>query len=443
MKNREFLFIILLIVFCTERLEKVFTIGLFDLYPCRFLFVVLLIGFPLSQFQKKASREVKSIFKVYLLFIFVVLVSALKSPDILFSFKKWLDIVTVNSFIFLTYGFMLQAGERTNIDRLYNLFLRYFKVILLIIAVCGVFLYRYINNGELEERSILGIAFYRRISLFNDPNFYSTFLIVAFFLLYFSKIKYRIHLLVIIIISVFLTGSKGGIIAMLITLFLYYRRRIPIARTNVFIIIVVGLALGCLAIILFNPFLAFDTLNNLPIFSSKSGADTGSETALPRLLAWSGGMKEFMKEPILGLGPGNIVNINKGKSIGPLLDYVQNAGFYGLDDDKIDKLATHSTYLETLFETGIIAFSCYIIFLYRILRYLLRASVASPKYFLGYTLGFISFYLSIFFLSYNPYFINFMTGLFLYFIDRHWREQAKIHAINIHNVNVVPKKKMA
>ncbi len=79
-------------------------------------------------------------------------------------------------------------------------------------------------------------------------------------------------------------------------------------------------------------------------------------------------MKQFAKSPILGIGSGNIVNVSKGSRNLNLLNYVESSGFYGLDYEAIDKLATHSNYFEILFEQGIIAFTLYLIFIYKVLK---------------------------------------------------------------------------
>ncbi|SFQ45956.1 O-antigen ligase [Pseudarcicella hirudinis] len=421
MRNKTFFVFALIIVLCTERLEKTFTIGFFDLYPSRLLFVMLLPFFKVNLFLKEASKEVKSIFYAFLIYIGCVLMSVFKSNDIFYSFKKWLDVVTINTFVFLVYAFLVKSCRKVTLNSVYLFFLKYFSFVIVIIFIGGLFLYRTTGStGELEQRTFFGISFYRRISLFNDPNFFSCFLIVAFFIIYFSKAQYRMLLLVLIGISIFITGSKGGIAALLITLILYYRERIPILKSKLFLILLIGMLVSVFAIVMFFPYTALNLLTTLPFFKKEYGA----ETILPRMIVWHSGMMAFLKEPILGLGPGNIVKIAKGQSIEGILAYMQSNGFYGLQNDVIDKLATHCTYLEILFETGLLSFTFYVLLLYRILKLFLKMSVISPKFFLGYTLAFISFYISILSLSYNTYFMSFLTGMYLYFAD-HYRKEYK------------------
>lgn len=423
MKNKSFFVIALFVVLFSERLEKTFSIGFFDLYPSRVLFLFLLPFFDLRLYLKGTSKEVKGVFYAFLIYVFCVFISVFKSADIFYSFKKWLDVVTINTFIFLMYSFLQRSCQKVSLNYIYNFFLKYFSIAIVIIFIGALFFYETNGkNAELEQRIFFGIPFYRRTSFFRDPNFFSCFLVVAFFIIFFSKVQARKILLALIAISIFLSGSKGGIFSLILTFVIYYRKSIPLMKSKLFVFLLVGILLVAFSIVMFFPYEGINLVTNLPFFKKEYGA----ETILPRIIVWHSGMMAFLHEPLFGLGPGNIVNISKGKSIEGILIYMQNNGFYGLQDDVIDKLATHSTYLETLFETGIISFTFYILFIYRILSIFLGMSKIYPKIFLGYTLAFICFYISILLLSYNSYFMSFLTGMYLFFADRYRRESLAV-----------------
>ncbi len=288
----------------------------------------------------------------------------------------------------------------------------------LVVFVAGLFLYRTINEGDLEQRTFLGISFYRRISLFRDPNFFSCFLIVSFFLIYFSKISNKRFYLFIIAVSIFLSGSKGGIAALILTLLLYYRKNVPILKSTFFLYTTLACTLAGFLLLIMYPYQGINFLVKSPFFD----ADIGAETILPRILVWQSGMAAFLHDPLLGIGPGNIVNISKSSNIAGLLIHMESSGFYGLGSEKIDKLATHSSYLELLFESGIFAFAANIALLYTIAKQLLKYSRINRGMFLGFTLAFISFYLSTLFLSYNTYYMSFLTGFYLFLIDKYSKE---------------------
>ncbi len=224
MKYKNLFFLIIIIVFCTERLQQIFYFAFFDFYPARVLFLLLISFFNYREFKKHSSKEVFSIFKVIIAYIFIVLISTLNSPNFFYSFKKWLDILTVFFFMFLIYGFLQKSSRNIQIEKLHNFFIRYFKIVILISFLGGLFLIRQIGDGG-TLRTIAGISIFRRIGLFVDANFFCTFLIIAFSIIYFSKTNNKLFYLVIILFSIFLTGSKGGILSLSLVLIFYYRKK--------------------------------------------------------------------------------------------------------------------------------------------------------------------------------------------------------------------------
>ncbi|MEN2413834.1 O-antigen ligase family protein [Flavobacterium mesophilum] len=412
MKNKVYFFIIVLIVFCTERLQQIFYVGFFDFYPARALFLLLIPFFSYKEFVANSSKEVRNVFKIIVSYIIVVLFSALNSQDVFYSFKKWLDILTIYFFVFLIYGFLSRAVKKNNIEYLQVVFLKNLKVVVLICFVGALFLLRQVDDGG-SVRSFGGITIYRRISLFVDANFFCTFLITAFSFIYFSKTKNKIFYILIISLSILLSGSKGGMVSLGIALLFYYRNNFIFLRSKMFPILSVILLGLIVASAVFKPIETIQKITSLSSFSEKSG----DETILPRIISWNSGMKQFAQSPLLGIGPGNIVNISKGSKNSNLLSYVESVGFYGLGDEAIDKLATHSNYLEILFEQGIIAFILYLLFVYKILRLSKKAINLNRNVFLSYYIAFCAFFLSTILLSYYPYFMSFLYGMFLFLYD--------------------------
>lgn len=412
MKYKNIFVLIIVIVFCTERLQQIFYVGFFDFYPSRVLFLILIPFFSYKEFTKNSSKEVQSIFKIVVSYILIVLISALNSENVFYSFKKWLDILTVYFFMFLVYTFLLKACKNIRIEKFQNIFLRHFKVIILICFVGAIFLVRQIDDGG-SVRTFAGITIYRRISLFLDANFFCTFLTVAFSFIYFSKTKNKFFFIGIILLSILLSGSKGGMLALALALIFYFRSKLIFFKSRLFPVLGLSLLVLGLSVAVFKPLETIQKITSLSFFSDKSG----DATILPRIISWNSGMKQFAESPVFGIGPGNIVNISKGSKNSNLLSYVETSGFYGLGDDAIDKLATHSNYLEVLFEQGLIAFILYLIFIYKILQLSKHAIGLNKDIFLSYYISFCTFFLSTILLSYNPYFMSFLFGMFLFSFD--------------------------
>lgn len=425
MKYPKIFFLIIFIVFCTERLQQIFYLGFFDLYPARVLFLILIPFFSYKDFLIYSSKEVLFIFKIIVSYILIVLVSALSSQDIFYSFKKWLDILTINFFIFLTYGFLLKSSKKIRIEQLQMIFLKYFKFVIFLCFVGAIFLVRQVDDGG-SIRTFGGITIYRRISLFLDANFFCTFLIVAFSFVYFNKIKNKPIYLGLILISILLSGSKGGMVSLALTIVFYYRSKFILFRSKIFPILGLTLLVLLLSAAVLKPIETIQKITSSSFFNDKSG----DATILPRIISWNSGMKQFAESPVLGIGPGNIVNISKGSKNSNLLGYVESSGFYGLGDDTIDKLATHSNYLEILFEQGAIAFILYMIFVYKILQLSKSAIQFQKDIFLSYYISFCTFFLSTILLSYYPYFMSFLFGTFLFIYDKKIR-QIKSEKINL------------
>jgi O-antigen ligase len=425
MKYSNFFIFIFLIVFCTDRLQHIFYIGFFDFYPSRALFLILIPFFSYREFVKRSSKEIQSVYKVIVGYLFVVLLSALNSPDVFYSFKKWLDTLTLFFFMFLVYGFLQKSSRNIQIKKLHILSIRYLKIVILICIVGLFFLPNESSDADVGQRTILGINIYRQISVFSDPNFFCTFLVIAFSFIYFSKTNNKVFYLLLIFILVILTGSKGGILALGLAFIFYYGKKIPLLKSKWVSIMGLSFIVFLLSFAVFKPMDTINKLTSLSFFDAKRG----DGTILPRIMVWNSGMKAFIETPVLGIGPGNIVNINKGSKNSNLINYVENLGFYGLADENIDRLATHSNYLEILFEQGIIAFILYLIFIYKILKLCRNAIRFDKDIFLGYYISFSAFFLSTIFLSYNPYYISFLFGLFLFLYDN------KINATNLNRVN--------
>jgi O-antigen ligase len=142
---------------------------------------------------------------------------------------------------------------------------------------------------------------------------------------------------------------------------------------------------------------------------------TSIGTAVPRIIVWSSGFNRFKENPMFGIGPGNIVNVEKAKN-NDIINIANESGFYGLNEDNMNDLATHSNYLEILFEQGLIGFIFFLLFIFKILSTAKRLALKNPQ-FIGFYLALIAFFIGTSSLSYLPHYLFFFIGSLYYFND--------------------------
>lgn len=406
------LMVVMFIVFLTERLDEFIKLFFFYLYPNRILFIVLLFCVNVN-WMYRVSKQTAFIFKMIYGFIAMLLISTLLSENLFFSLKKWIDISTSLLFIILIYSFLSKYFSAFSPLQIYDLFYKSYKKIIIICFLGGLF-FRF-----NEMRSVFGLNFQRVSSFFKDPNFYCSFLLLAFFIVYYSNDKKinKAIFLSLIIISIITTGSKGGLFSLLACFmikqilsvrYLFFR------KIFLYVPIVFGLIILCF--ILLNPIIALEyyTSKISPFFGNMGG-----DSMLPRMLVWAGGAQDFLSNFLFGLGPGSTIFSNKSENITDAISVVSNLGYHGLSADILDKLAIHSFYLEILFENGTIPFVFFLIYISRFLKSV-YAQIDKRNFsvFNGFFYGFIAYLISLFTLSYNPYFINFIIGFVLFLLDR-------------------------
>jgi len=416
MKYSTLYFLVIIIVFCTERLEKIFMIGFFDLYPARILFIVLLFGLNFKKINKFASFSTRKIFRLLVLFLIFYFFSIFKSDDILYSLKKYLDILTILGFIVLVYNFFMTKSRHYTPVQLNNLILKYISYIVFIVFILALILKSTNMNGS-NDRVMLGINIYRRVSLFLDPNFLGAFLNVTFFLFLFSTLKRKAIIIFVILLTLILTGSKASILALIIVNLFYLSKsflKYKILRLTMYT--------GVVSILIFTLyFISYRPIESVNFLTqdSLSNSKTGSETSLSRLTAWSSGFQKLKENPLFGIGPGNIVKVSKGNSISGVVDILEQRGYYGFSSEKIDEIATHNQYLENLFEGGVIPFIFYVFLLFNLVSFFNKAAKELPFIFKGYLYSLSAYLICILSISYNPYYMSFIIGFILFLFDKY------------------------
>jgi hypothetical protein len=160
------------------------------------------------------------------------------------------------------------------------------------------------------------------------------------------------------VLTVFLSASRGGLIGMSVAgVLLFARRRQGGSRL---VYGAIAALVGALMIGEIVPQEALDRLSNIPGLSQEEGgSDAGEGSALRRAYTYRLGFDLWAKAPFIGVGPGNW----------PLVRF--------LNDPLRSAAAPHSSYMQALVEGGLAAFVLYVALFYTTLRDLWRCE-ASP-----------------------------------------------------------------
>lgn len=163
---------------------------------------------------------------------------------------------------------------------------------------------------------------------------------------------------VLCVLTVFLSASRGGLIGMSVAgVLLFARRRQGSSRV---VYGAIAALVGALMIGEIVPQEALDRLSNIPGLSQSDGSSNpGAGSVQRRAYTYQLGFDLWAKAPVIGAGPGNW----------PLVRF--------LNDPLRSSAAPHSSYMQALVEGGLAAFVLYIALFYITLRDLWRCE-ASP-----------------------------------------------------------------
>ena len=412
-----FLYLGFILATTTELLENFIDVNVFFISPMR-IYIILLMYILIIHwlYVEKLRIVLHENFKKYLglvtLFLSWVFLSIIVSPDTVYSLKRSLNMFFLFFLSILTY--QLFKVIKPDIKML----MRLWFIISIALSLIGL-LQELLNLPvvrDFESRDILGVTIVRINSLFKDPNFFGYFLLSSFFLAVFypykvSMVFVKPLIIIFFTIIIFLTGSRGTILALLITL-LFKVFRIQLNRWwKILSIGTIIVFLFVVNLILSNPNLMIETIYKYDDEKSLSG--------ISRLIIWVSGLNLIKNSPIFGVGPGNFVKSGKGEFI-EFLTAEQK--------EKISGMAGHSNYLEIAAESGLLALFLFVLIIFYVLKLLhkkiqqqtIKAVEKRTVMWLFYCI--ISMMISNFFLSYYPFFLFILIGLALYISEgKRWQ----------------------
>jgi O-antigen ligase len=156
----------------------------------------------------------------------------------------------------------------------------------------------------------------------------------------------------LMVVTVFLTASRGGLVGLVITgLMLLVRRRRGSAR------FVYGIAAVVVAAALVQeivPPQAMERITNIPGLSKTDANSVGEGSIQRREYTYEIGFNMWKKAPLIGVGPGN-------------WPYVRF-----MNDPLRSSAAAHNSYMAALAEGGLITLTLYLLLFYVTIRDLLR-----------------------------------------------------------------------
>jgi O-antigen ligase len=163
----------------------------------------------------------------------------------------------------------------------------------------------------------------------------------------------------LMVLTVFLSASRGGLVGMSIAALLLFVRRRGGSSRKLYGIAAFGL--GALLISEIVPPEALNRITNVPgITASSAGGDPGAGSVQRRSYTYGLAIDLWQKAPLVGIGPGNW----------PLVRF--------LNDPLRSAAAPHSSYMQALVEGGLVSLTLYLVLFYVTVRDLWRCE-ASPQ----------------------------------------------------------------
>lgn len=245
------------------------------------------------------------------------------------AFNSTLKIIINIFYMLLTYIFISQEGFRIKKDfiKIWN----YTSIIFSILCIIGVVLYMFGVESSLSY-------YYRATGTFVDPNLAASYILLSIGLgITYNKlvnIKLIRYNIILHLIALILTASRGGLISLLLGLIITSAILIYKGKLRIVLKVIIGclvfITITIIIVNLSNNEVLMESFNRLFDMSSNSGA------SLDRIILWKSAFKMGLKNPITGVGLGQfIVNSNS------LLGY------------NISQLP-HNIYLSFFAETGIV-----------------------------------------------------------------------------------------
>ena len=339
--------------------------------------ILILIGLLfLFKLRKKTALPFAKSGAVFLLCLYLILslVAVAFSVSPYNSFMLWLQNLSYAILFFIAYYSQFRKQE-------INILIKIFLACSVALCLAGVYWYL---TGDYN----------RLTSTFWWPNPFAGFLFFVMPLSFYSFLKDRSRLkllsaplLILILISFVLTGSRGAFLSICISIFIcgliYFiysnKKNTLIPQEHSVFLKKYWLALSCTIILFTSLVFLINTIKADNMAFNKratNGQDFLDTSSSIRLNYWKGSLEIFRDYPIFGSGLGSFSNIYPKYQKDPI-----SAGKYA-----------HNWYLEILAEQGAIVFIVFILFLSSVFRSFIKCrDVASQRFYGALAIGILAF----------------------------------------------------
>ncbi|CDN34985.1 O-antigen ligase family protein [Bacillus thuringiensis] len=322
------------------------------------IFLVIYFCLTIKNFhiQKLYFHEV-----VFLLFYFIYCLSGILSMYLNASIRMIFGVLLVLGCYFIMRN-LLGNTEIVVLESSIAYVGVVFNVVSLILYIIGL---QYFSLYGGEEREIfVGLlvdrGYPRLIGLLDDPNifiFYNT----IFFMYYMTNLQNITNILglILCVTTSLLTFSRGGILALVLVVFVYicmssFAKKIKIIMSLVlFSVVIFSLSNSVMG-------------GQLDDILNKRISDFSHDNGSGRFTLWEAAFKYYLSNPYIGIGAFNFSNY---------YEYQFN-----------EKLYVHNTFLEILSESGTIGFLLYSAFLFILMFKLAQHTLFREKPYLLLTM---------------------------------------------------------
>lgn len=291
-----------------------------------------------------------------LLSISLISTSLILIPNIIIGFKPNLNNIIMDYIKLIVLFSYFLLGYNVFRMNYTDIIIKWFSLATLVISFLAIF-YTLFNITFIRSTFYFGENRFR--GFMNDPNYFSILQLAG--LVYFIRNtnlnrRFRFIAIITLISSIIISGSKTGLISLLIYMCIYTINKSKKSYNEMIktIIKIMALSIIFLLFIIFSDTIIPYIIKILPsserilvIFTDFKGAISGGGSS--RNEVWGLAFKLFVKFPISGVGVGTYVDLGK---------YLYNFG-----------ALAHNTYLQIVVEWGIVLSLIYFTYLFSNLRY--------------------------------------------------------------------------
>ncbi|MGM9484242.1 O-antigen ligase family protein [Roseateles sp. NT4] len=405
----------------TELFERLIDLGAFYLSPTRLFLLVLAfvayLGYCGSySYRFSLGKSAKNFALAVLVLIFLTALSVTASNDLAYSAKRALNTTSIYLMPLVVYAYLSINSAKYPHDLLIQktgkcivysgLFVALFG---LLQEATGIF------QTYPQVRYIGPIPYTRINSLYGDGNFLSYFLLFPLWLCLvgnealtgIDSLVKRYWIAFAIFIAIVLSGSRGGLLMIAAAAGSHLAYKLTKGRRGW----VMALELPFVLLLPFG-LLAYTYFGFENILSHVNSLDTGNESGFSRVMSWYSGLRLYLDHPLLGVGPGNFITMDKGNLLP--VNYVQP-----WVAQRISTLAGHSNIVEILVESGPLTLFAYLVVQIVVYMALLNASTKfGDSRFAVYRTIVFSTMIGNLLISYYFLFFMILIGVLLFAVDR-------------------------